>query len=51
MEDSRSQWKLPVTNESELDAVTFTAWRARKVLAKQQMLIKYVNAIKNIISE
>jgi Holliday junction resolvase RusA-like endonuclease len=65
-EDSRSQWKLPVTNESELDAVTFTAWRVRKVLGKlsdlarlllqeqsperlvrwQQMLLKYVNAIK-----
>jgi hypothetical protein len=65
-EDSQAQWKLPVTNESELDAVSFTAWRVRKVLARlsdlvrlllqeqnpdrlvrwQQMLIKYINAIK-----
>lgn len=33
-EDSQSQWKLPVTNESELDQVSFTAWRVRKVLTK-----------------
>jgi hypothetical protein len=39
-EDSQSQWKLPVTNEAELDKVSFTAWRIRK----------YVNAIKNSFS-
>ena len=33
-ETSQSQWKLPVTNESELDQVSFTAWRVRKVLGK-----------------
>jgi|ABSN01.1.fsa_nt_gi hypothetical protein len=33
-EDSQAQMKLPVTNESELDAVTFTVWRVQKVLAR-----------------
>jgi hypothetical protein len=29
-EDSRSQWKLPINKESELDQVSFTAWHVKK---------------------
>lgn len=33
-EDSQSQWKLPINKESELESVSFTAWRVRKLLEK-----------------
>jgi hypothetical protein len=33
-EQSRPQWKLPINKESEIEAVSFTAWRVRKVMAK-----------------
>jgi hypothetical protein len=33
-EESRSQWKLPLTKDSELETVSFTAWRGKKVLEK-----------------
>ena len=33
-EHSRSQWKLPINKELEIEAVSFTAWRVRKVMAK-----------------
>jgi hypothetical protein len=31
-EQSRSQWKLPVDKEGNIDAVSFSAWRVRKIL-------------------
>ncbi len=33
-EQSKAQWKLPVSKESELEMVSFTAWRGKKVLEK-----------------
>ncbi len=33
-EESRSQWKLPINKESELESVSFTAWRVKKILLK-----------------
>jgi hypothetical protein len=33
-EQSRSQWKLPVNKEKELEQVSFTAWRVRKLMDK-----------------
>jgi hypothetical protein len=33
-EESRSQWKLPVNKDSELETVSFTAWRVQKMLAQ-----------------
>ncbi len=32
--ESKAQWKLPVSKESELEMVSFTAWRRKKVLDK-----------------
>jgi len=32
-EQSRSQWKLPVDKEGNVDVVTFSAWRVRKILS------------------
>jgi hypothetical protein len=32
--ESNAQWKLPVSKESELEMVSFTAWRGNKVLDK-----------------
>jgi hypothetical protein len=32
-EHSRVQWKLPIDKECNLDAITFSAWRVRKILA------------------
>ena len=34
MEQSRSQWKLPINDDSELESVSFTAWRVKKIMAK-----------------
>jgi len=31
---SKAHWKLPVSKESELEMVSFTAWRGKKVLEK-----------------
>jgi hypothetical protein len=33
-EQSRAQWKLPLNDNSELEMVTFTAWRVKKILAR-----------------
>jgi hypothetical protein len=30
--ESKSQWKLPVTSEFEIDTVSFSAWRVQKVM-------------------
>jgi hypothetical protein len=30
--ESKSQWKLPVTSEFEINTVSFSAWRVRKVM-------------------
>jgi len=32
--DSQSQWKLPVTKDFELETVSFSAWRVKKVIAR-----------------
>ncbi len=32
MEESCSQWKLPVDKEGNIDAVSFSAWRVQKIL-------------------
>ncbi len=31
---SRSQWKLPINEESKLETVSFSAWRVKKIMAK-----------------
>jgi hypothetical protein len=33
-EESRAQWKLPLNSDSELETVSFSAWRVKKVMAK-----------------
>jgi hypothetical protein len=32
--ESQSQWKLPVTKDFELETVTFSAWRVKKVISR-----------------
>jgi hypothetical protein len=39
-EQSRSQWKLPIKKELEIEAVSFTAWHGRKVRSKLSNLAK-----------
>jgi len=31
-EESKAQWKLPLTKEKELESVSFTDWQGRKVV-------------------
>jgi len=38
-EESQGQWKIPVTAVKEIDAITFTAWRVRKILDKLSDLV------------
>lgn len=38
-EESQSQWKIHVTAVKEIDAITFTAWRVRKILDKLSDLV------------
>ncbi len=33
-EESRAQWKLPLNSDSELESVSFSPWRVKKVMAK-----------------
>jgi len=40
-EDSRSQWKLPINNESEIEQISFTAWRVKKKLQSCLILLKF----------
>ena len=39
-EDSRSQWKLPINNKSEIEQVIFTAWREKKKWQSCLILLK-----------
>jgi hypothetical protein len=41
-EESRSQWNLPVNEESELETVSFTTWRVRKLLVQLSYLAERI---------
>ena len=44
-EESRSQWKLPVNGNHEIESISFTAWRVRKILAKLSDLVPQLGIV------
>lgn len=41
-EQSRSQWKIPINGENEIEAISFTAWRVKKILARLGDLVPLI---------
>jgi hypothetical protein len=39
-EESRSQWKLPLDKEGNIDAISFSAWRVHKIFVILDSLAK-----------
>jgi len=38
-EESHSQWKVPINKENEIEQISFTAWRVRKIFARLTTLV------------
>jgi hypothetical protein len=38
-EESHSQWKVPINKENEIEQISFTAWRERKIFARLNTLV------------
>jgi hypothetical protein len=41
-EESKAQWKLPVSKELQIEQVSFTAWRGKKVLEKLADIAEHI---------
>jgi len=41
-EQSQSQWKVPINPDNEIDAITFTAWRVKKILDRLTELMPHL---------
>jgi hypothetical protein len=50
-DESRSQWKVPVNRDNELEAISFTAWRVKKILARLGDLVAQLRLEGDRISE
>ena len=41
-EQSQSQWKVPINPDNEIDVITFTAWRVKKILDRLTELMPHL---------